>query len=104
MMNEKHQFIIPAIIFTIAVSIVGGFFVTQAQVAWLRSATVSGEPALKTDGRAEIAGGAILNTAGATNGLLVPNGNVGIPSTMAGYKLNVEGASGVNSAVRGGGL
>ena len=133
-MNDKHSFIIPAAIFTVAVSIAGGFLATQAQAptAWLRSTP---EPTLQAPGNAQIngglavgssatpgadgtitttgainpAGGVILNTAGATNGLLIPNGNVGIETTnplsklsvggdgIAGYGIYIGGASGSNS-------
>jgi len=116
-MNDKHSFIIPAIIFTVAVSIAGGFLATQAQVtAWIRSTP---EPTLQAPGNAQIngaiaigsgasmgaagtittsgaintAGGVILNTAGATNGLLVPLGNVGIGTTNPLSKLSI-GADG----------
>lgn len=112
-MNDKHQFIIPAVIFTVAVSIVGGFWAVRAQTAWLRPSS-QGQPSLSTDGRAEIAGGAILNTAGATNGLLVPNGNVGINVTpdgnsklqianngKTGVMVNITGANGTASGALG---
>lgn len=150
-MNEKYQFIIPAIIFTVAVSIVGGFWAVRAQTvtAWLRpisagqptllspgdaridgntilgisgnpssnttkingglavgsAASVGADGTITTTGAINTAGGVILNTAGATNGLLVPNGNVGIgvipnknklqifSNGITGIKVNTSGAT-----------
>ena len=94
-MSDKNSFLIPALIFAVAVGITGGFLATQAQVppaGWLRPAS-QGQPSLSTDGRAEIAGGAILNTGGATYGLIVASGNVGIGTTTPdlAYALDVAG-------------
>ena len=125
-MNDKHSFIIPAAIFTVAVSIAGGFLATQAQAptAWLRSTP---EPTLQAPGNAQIngglavgssatpgadgtitttgaintAGGVILNTAGATNGLIVANGNVGIGiSTPSGARLHVIDLGGTEDGIK----
>ena len=100
-MNDRHSFIIPAVIFTVAVSVVGGFLAVrganQLTSAGLEvdkiavgGAAMGVNGTITTSGAINTAGGVILNTAGAAIGLYIPNGNVGIGTVPSGYKLYVS--------------
>jgi len=102
-MNDKHSFIIPAVIFTVAVSIVGGFWAVrsanqltstglEATSAAVDKATIGPGATMGANGTLVTTGGAILSTtSGTTNGLIVANGNVGIGTTTPANKLTIEG-------------
>jgi hypothetical protein len=68
--------------------------VKQGWLANLKSFFVGSEPTeaeQSTTGILRTTGGAILNTGGAPNGLIVQSGNVGIGTVSPGQKLEVEG-------------
>lgn len=93
----KDNFFLPAIIFVVAVGLIAAYmFVVQNGYAASRFIDLD---------YSEVYRGLLVNSYGATNGLIVQNGNVGIGTTNLGiFKLSVNGQIRANDLIGSGNL
>jgi len=105
-MNNSHNFLLPALIFSVAVGVLGLGFVAFGQTtSWFGTATEIDPAAVPPapydygffvdlshgGGKGGLSGGLIVDTGGAATGLIVNSGNVGIGTQTPQHTLDVNG-------------